>query len=450
MAIIAPFRGLTYNFEKIENIGNIITPPYDVISEKEQEEYYNAHPNNIIRLELGKKKDGDSDLDNRYLRAADYLKKWESEGILTRPVQNAIYLTSHTYDPGDGGNKRVRWGFVSLVKIEEEGSGVILPHERTFSAHKDDRLRLLKACSTQLSQVFGLYDDSGEKILDMLRSFTGAPPEVSFTYKDGTDHKMWRITDSEAIKKVADSMSNKSIFIADGHHRYETSRNFRNFMRESFGKSSEKSYEYVMMYLSDMGEEGLTILPSHRLIRRTEDFNPVNFMEKSQRWFDIEKMVFSPVDAKDRALRIKSSLAEKGSENSAFVFHCSKDSDYYLLSLKTGVMDKIENDLHPSLRKLDVIVLSRLILQKTLGFTKADLDNDGIFQYNSSITSSISLVDSGDCEIAFLLNPTKIEQVQEIARESLVMPRKSTYFYPKVLTGMVLNKIDPDDSIQTF
>ena len=156
------------------------------------------------------------------------------------------------------------------------------------------------------------------------------------------------------------------------------------------------------------------------------------------------------MDAKDRALRLKSILAEKGSENSAFVFHCNKDSDYYLLSLKTGVMDKYENDLHPSLRKLDVIVLSRLILQKTLGFTKADLDNDLIFRYNSSITSSISLVDSGECEIALLLNPTKIEQVQEIARESLVMPRKSTYFYPKVLTGMVLNKIDPDDSIQTF
>lgn len=450
MAIVAPFRGLTYNFKEIKNLKNIITPPYDVISEREQEEYYRAHPNNIIRLELGKKKDTDSDQDNRYTRAADYLKKWEAEEILTRPVRNTIYLTSHSYDPGDGGGTKIRWGFVSLVKIEDEGSGVILPHEKTFSAHKNDRLKLLKACSTQLSQVFGLYDDAGDGILDGLRAFADTPPEVSFTFKDGTGHKMWCIKDSEVIKKVVSSMGNKSIFIADGHHRYETSRNFRNLMRESHGASPSKPYEYVMMYLTDMGEDGLTILPSHRLVKKKEGFDPAGFLEKSQNWFDIEKIVFSPADGRSRSLGVKTELAEKGSDNSAFVFYCNKNNDYYLLSLKAGVMDKLEKDLHPSLRKLDVIVLSRLILQKTLGFTKDDLDHDGIFQYNSSIESSVSLVDSGEFEMTFLLNPTKIEQVQEVARESLTMPRKSTYFYPKVLTGLVLNKIDPDDSIRLF
>ena len=277
MAVIAPFRGLTYNYKKINDLENIITPPYDVISEKEQEEYYNAHPNNIIRLELGKKKDGDSDLQNRYTRASEYLKKWESESILIRSGQDSVYLTSHSYDPGDGSGARVRWGFVALVKIEEEGSGVILPHERTFSAHKDDRLKLLNACSTQLSQVFGLYDDSGEGILDSLRKFSDSPPEISFTFSDGTEHKMWCITDSEIIKKVAGSMKDKSIFIADGHHRYETSRNFRNLMRQSHGADAGRPYEYLMMYLTDMGEEGLTILPSHRLIKKAEGFEIKRF-----------------------------------------------------------------------------------------------------------------------------------------------------------------------------
>ncbi len=450
MAIIAPFRGLTYNYNKINDLEKIITPPYDVISEKEQEEYYNAHPNNIIRLELGKKNDGDSDTENRYTRAADYLKKWESEAVLARSEKDTIYLTSHSYDPGDGGGTRVRWGFVSLIRIEEDGSGVILPHEKTFSAHKDDRLKLLKACSTQLSQVFGLYDDSGEGILDAMRAFTDVPPEMSFTFKDGTDHKLWCITDREVIKKVADAMRDKSIFIADGHHRYETSRNFRNYMRETHGTGADRSHEYVMMYLTDMGEEGLTILPSHRLVKNMKDFEPAGFLEKAQQWFEIEKLTVSGTDEKGCAVELKSALAAKGAENSAFVFYCNKENGYHLMSLKAGVMDEMEKDLHSSLRKLDVIVLSRLILQKALGFTKADLDNDSIFQYNSNIASSLSLVDSGECEIAFLLNPTKIEQVQEIARGSLVMPRKSTYFYPKVLTGMVLNKIDPDDSIQIF
>ena len=205
-----------------------------------------------------------------------------------------------------------------------------------------------------------------------------------------------------------------------------------------------------MMYLTDMGEEGLTILPSHRLIKKTSAFEPAGFFEKAQQWFDIEKMVFSGTCAQEYAPEIKSALAVKGTENSAFIFYCNKDNGFYLMTLKPGVMDEMEKDLHPSLRKLDVIVLSRLILQRGFGFTKADLDNDGIFQYNSNIASSISMVDSGECDITFLLNPTKIEQVQEIARGSLIMPRKSTYFYPKVLTGMVLNKIDPDDRIQVL
>ena len=449
MAIIAPFRGVTYNCSKINDIENIITPPYDIISENEQEEYYNAHPNNIIRLELGKKKEGDSDLENRYTRAADYLEKWESDKILIRSNQDTVYLTSHLYDPEDGGGTRVRWGFISLVKIEEEGSGVILPHEKTFSAHKDDRLKLLKACSTQLSQVFGLYDDSGEGILDAMRKFTDAPPKMSFTFKDGTEHKMWGITDIEVIKKVTSSMKDKAIFIADGHHRYETSRNYRNLMRESNGTGADKPYEYLMMYLTDMGEEGLTILPSHRLIKKKEGFEPGSFLEKARQYFEIENMALTAPGA-ECLTELKNSLAEKGAENSAFIFYCNRNRGYYLMSLKPGIMDEMEKDLHPSLRKLDVIVLSRLILQKSLGFTKADLDNDSIFQYSSNIASSISLVDSGECEITFLLNPTKIEQVQEIARGSLIMPRKSTYFYPKVLTGMVLNKIDPDDKIQVF
>ena len=449
MAIIAPFRGLTYNYNKINDPENIITPPYDIISAKEQDEYYNANPYNIIRLELGKKLGDDSDLENRYTRAAAYLKRWEAENILTRLNKDAIYLTSHSYDPGDGSGTKVRWGFVSLVKIEEEGSGVILPHEKTFSAHKDDRLKLLKACSAQLSQVFGLYDDSGDGILDSMRKFTDSPPEVSFTFKDGTGHKLWCITDRELIKKAAGLMKDKAIFIADGHHRYETSRNFRNFLRETYGKSAEKPYEYVMMYLTDMGEDGLTILPSHRLIKKP-GFDAFDFLEKATKWFEIEKMVFSTTGASTCALEIKSSLAIKGAENTAFIFYCNKDNGYYMMILKPGVMDEMGKELHPSLRKLDVIVLSKLILQEVLGFTKTDLDNDGIFQYNSNIEASISLVDSGEYDITFLLNPTKIEQVQEIARESLIMPRKSTYFYPKVLTGMVMNKIDPDDSIQIF
>ncbi|MFC1494820.1 DUF1015 domain-containing protein [Thermodesulfobacteriota bacterium] len=448
MAIVAPFMGLTYNFNKIGNLGDLITPPYDVITKEEQEGYYQAHPNNIIRLELGNKKKGDSDWDNRYTRAADYIKRWESEDILIQADQNSIYLTSHSYDPGNGEGTRIRWGFISLVKIEDEGSGVILPHERTFSAHKDDRLKLLRACFTQLSQVFGLYDGADKGILKELKKFIDEPPVVSFEFKDGTGHKMWQITDTGTIKKVIDAMADKSIFIADGHHRYETSRNYRNLMRARHGKGPNKQYEYVMMYLTDMGDHGLTILPSHRLVKKCVGFESDNFLKKIDNWFRVEKM-HMPVNGKESYIgAIKKALESREKENTSFVFHCSKNNGYYLLTLRNGIMDQEGENLHPALRELDVIVLSRLIFQKSLGFTKDDLDNDSLFHYNSNTASTISLVDSGKYEMAFLLNPTKIEQVQEIARNSLIMPRKSTYFFPKVLTGLVFNKIDPDGTIK--
>jgi uncharacterized protein (DUF1015 family) len=449
MAIIAPFKGLTYNFDRIDDISKLITPPYDVISEKEQEEYYEAHPNNVIRLILGKKKKGDSDWDNRYTRAADFLKRWESEDILIRSNNDNIYLTSHKYDPGDGTGIRVRWGFISLVHIEDEGSGVILPHEKTFSAHKDDRLKLMRACSSQLSQVFGLYDDAGYGILKKLKSVCNGKPIISFHYKDGTSHGMWSINDREVIKEIANAMSTKTIFIADGHHRYETSRNYRDIMRTRHGRGrGEKPYEYLMMYLTDMSDEGLTILPSHRLIKKYNEFKIDDFLKKANQWFTIDEITLSGLSKDNQRKNIKKALEEKGLSNSAFVFHFHKGEKYRLLSLREGAMDEAEKDLHPSLRKLDVIVLSRLILQKCLGFTKEDLDNEGLFHYNSNMADTISLVDSGSYEMTFMLNPTKMEQVKEIADNSLIMPRKSTYFFPKVLTGMVFNKIDPNESIQ--
>ncbi len=448
MALIAPFKGLTYNFRKIGDVSRVVAPPYDVISEKEQEDYYRTHPNNVIRLILGRKKKGDSDLDNRYTRAADYLRRWESEDILVRSEYPSIYLTSHTYDAG-GGALKSRWGFIVVVHIEDRGSGVVLPHERTFSAHRDDRLKLMRACSAQLSQVFGLYDDNGLDILDTLKESAGFRPEVSFDLRDGTGHKMWVIRDPEVFKKVTRGFRDRSIFIADGHHRYETARNFRNIMRTRYGSGiANRSYEYIMMYLTDMSDKGLTILPSHRLIKKNNQFSRDLFFERARQWFEIDEYPLSGT-GKDNIFRgVKRVLEEKGLHASAIGFHYHGGDRCYILTLKTGMMDETGKDLHPSLRKLDTLVLSRLVLQKCLGFTKEDMDNEGIFHYNSNIEDSISLVNSGVYDMTFMLNPTRVEQVKEVAKNSLMMPRKSTYFYPKVLTGLVFNKIDPHETIQ--
>ena len=449
MAIIAPFKGLTYNFQKTQDFSSLVAPPYDVISKEEQEAYYQANPHNVIRLILGKQKTGDSDWDNRYTRAADFLKRWESEGILTCANQPCIYITSMKYNPGNGDIQRTRWGIITLVRIEEQGSEVILPHERTFSAYKDDRLMLMRACMAQLSQVFGLYEDPDNTILNACKMAISLPPQIAFDLEDGTEHKMWVLQNPLMFKQISDSMSKKPIFIADGHHRYETSRNFRDIMRARYGRRpANRSYEYVMMYLSNMNDESLTILPSHRLIKNVPNFQLEPFLEKVGSKYNIEHFPFSGANILEECAHLEKRLEEAGRLNTVIAFYLHKADRFYLFTLKSDAREQMGDDLHPSLKKLDVLALSRFILQGALGFSKEDLNNDDIFHYQSSMKTAVSQVESGDCQIAFLLNPTEIEQVKEIASNFLIMPRKSTYFYPKIITGLVFNKIDPYEIIQ--
>jgi uncharacterized protein (DUF1015 family) len=344
---------------------------------------------------------------------------------------------------------RVRWGLVALVRIEDEDSGVILPHEQTFSAHKDDRLKLMRACNAQLSQVFALFDDPEDRVFSFLKEAAKTDPLVSFDLSDGTGHKMWDIKDQSVFKKVADAMRDKTIFIADGHHRYETSRNFRNFMRIRHGRKPEnRSYEFVIMYLANMSDKGLTVLASHRMIKRHDNFNPEGVLSTMGQWFDIDEVTSEKSGPQDQVQEIRIRLEESGKQTSSMIFYYHGSNKFYLLSLRPESRDMMGENLHPSLKNLDVLVLSNLVLKKSLGFTDDDLDNDEIFHYNSNMENAISLVTSGKYDMTFLLNHTKVEHVREVASNSLIMPRKSTYFYPKVLTGLVFNKIDRNEVIQ--
>ena len=449
MAIVAPFKGLMYNFKALGNPSSLVAPPYDVISEEEQEAFYQAHPKNVIRLILGKRKTGDSDWDNRYTRSADCFKRWETEEVLIRSDVPCLYLTSHTFDPNDGSEPRTRWGLIALVRIEDEGSGVILPHERTFSAHKDDRLKLMRACNAQFSQIFSLYEDPDNKVLGFAREVTEGRPLLSFKFKDGSHHALWPLPHRGLFKKVADALLDKRIFIADGHHRYETARNYRNSMRARYGyRPPNRAYEFAMMYLTSMDDEGLMILPSHRLIKRCDTFDAGTFFEKIGEWFEIEEAPYSKTDGPTAVASFKRALAEKGQGRSTIGFFHQERNSLFLLSLRPDKQHDMGDDLHPSLKQLDVLVLSRFLLQRTLGFTLEDLNNEEVFLYQSSFRKAVAMVESGSVQMAFLLNPTRIGQVKEVAGHRLIMPRKSTYFYPKVITGLVFNKIDPYEIIQ--
>jgi len=220
-------------------------------------------------------------------------------------------------------------------------------------------------------------------------------------------------------------------------------------MRARYGwRPPNRAYEFVMMYLTSMNDVGLTILPSHRLIKRCETFQLESFLDSIKRWFEISALSFSGSDPASKSLELKGMLEEEGHSTSAIGFHAHGDDRYYLFSLKERVRDEMGEDLHTSLKKLDVLVLSRFIFQKALGFSKEDLDNEEIFHYQSDMAKALSMVDSGNYQMAFLLNPTKMEHVKEVTGNTLIMPRKSTYFYPKVLTGLVFNKIDPYEVIE--
>jgi len=450
MAVIAPFRGLTYDLNTRQDFSSLVAPPYDVISVEQLAALYEANPHNVIRLILGKKKIGDSDWDNQYTRAADFFKRWETEGTLIRGTTPSLYVTSLTYDPGNGDSNCTRWGIIALVRIEEEASGIILPHERTFSAHKDDRLKLMRACSVQFSQIFSLYEDPENRVMELCRKGLSDNPHVSFPLQDGTLHRMWVLQDPSVLKKVTEAFRPKILFIADGHHRYETARNYRNIMRARHGKKPvNRSYEFAMMYLTNLDDRGLTILPSHRLIKRSPDFRIKPFLKTMGEWFEIRKIPLTEKGLSSDAMAFRTAISEAGKNRSAIGFFFNGADSGYLFSLKEGIRKEMGSDLHPALQKLDVLVLSRFILQRALGFRKEDLDDEEIFQYQSSVKFALSSVKSGDFQMAFLLNPTQIGQVRKIAGLSLVMPRKSTYFYPKVLSGLVFNKIDPHEIIQT-
>ncbi len=449
MAVVAPFKGLTYNTNKITRFERVVTPPYDVISEREQEEYYETDPYNVIRLILGKRKIGDSDWDNRYTRAADLFNRWASGGILTRSQVPCIYLVSTEYELPDHSERKTRWGIIALVKIEEHDSSVIRPHERTFTIHREDRLKLMRACSAQFSPVFGLYEDKSDAVRNKLEEIRDSPPQISFMERDGYNYKMWEINRAPIISAIVREMSPKPIIIADGHHRYESARNFRNLMRSRYGVHEvERPYDYVMMYLTNMADKGLAILPYHRLFKSYPDFSAEQLLSAARKWFDVHSFPFSKNHQKEATKGFVSQLSAHGSDTTAIGFYYKGSSDFYLLCLKPGAREELGGDLHPALKKLDVLALSRLVFQRIMGISREDLDDERIIEYESDAGLTLSSVINGRTQMAFLLNPTKIEQIIEVTGNALLMPRKSTFFHPKILTGLVFNKIDPHDIIQ--
>ena len=438
MAEVAPFKAIVYNTRTVLDMADVVTPPYDVISPGEQDAFHTRHPKNIVRLILGKPESSDSETENPHTRAACFFDEWKNDGTLVTDPAPAFYLTTHEFH--HAGSRVSRLGVLARVRLEPFDKGIVRPHEKTFSKVKSERLSLFKRCHANFSPIFTLFPDEGGKIFSMLSGLAAKnAPDLDFTESVGHRHRMWRITDPAGQAAFSGALSKSEVFIADGHHRYETALNYLAWREEKEGPlPPDHPARFVLMYLCSMDDPGLVILPAHRMLTRLSPEALARLDSEVPRYFSIETFPLSG-DGRPRAL---AALSATPPETTGILLLIAGAPFAQLLTLKPGVMDSLFSDvLAPSLRRLDVSVLTHLLFQEILGLTPADMDDADLLRYTINADTLASEVISGRMAAGFVINPSRICEVRDVARDGLVMPRKSTYFYPKVVTGLVMNSL---------
>ena len=458
MAVIIPFRGIYYTLGKIGDLSRVVAPPYDVISPEAQDALYARHPENFVRLILNKETPEDHPGDNRYTRSAHLYRNWRKEGVLVRAPAPQFYFLQEEFKssilpsaPADlAGRNIVRQGFIGLIRLEEYGAGVVLPHEKTQTKPRADRLALMEACGANFSQIFSLYSDEQGAMAPFYRDvFSSGPPQMDVADEEGVRRRLWMVRDPGVLRKVTEIMKSKQIFIADGHHRYETALAYRDKQRSRFPKNSgRETYNFTMMYLAAMEDPGIFILPTHRVVHNLESFDASAFLEQLRSDFSIQAFDFgagNEAPARARFFRELASLADRGRSLGMLLGGQKK---YFLLSLKREKsFDDAQPGLSPSLKALDVNLLHVLILQKRLKIGPQELAAGKQVLYFKGTDEAASAVHSGQGQIAFFLNPTKVYQVRDVSLAGETMPSKSTFFYPKLLSGLVVNPLEPDEEV---
>ncbi len=358
-----------------------------------------------------------------------------------RDAEPSIYLYDQKY-PLEDGDMVVRKGFIALTRLEDFSSGMVKPHEKTLAGPKADRLLLTKACGANFSPIFSLYSDPCCVLESLTRKEKEHAPEIEAADDDGVLHRLWRVTEPSIIKRAQELLDNKPLFIADGHHRYETAMNYRDFMREKTpGFTGKEPFNYVLMYFANMEDQGLMIFPTHRVVFDLPNLHLPSFLEKVQQYFTVDQEACDPSDAASR-LRIRDRLREKGKQQHTLGLYAGGETVYVLGLRDEKSMDRFFEAKAPkALRTLDVSILHRLILEDILGITAEAQEQQTHLRYVKNFEEPFSLVRNGEAQLSFLMNATRISEVRDVANSGEKMPQKSTYFYPKLLTGLVINKI---------
>lgn len=422
MAIIKPFKGMRYT-EKAGDIGTLACPPYDIISEEQRKAYLERNPCNVVRLELPK---GEAP----YQAAGDTLKSWLDEAILKCDMDVGIYIYEEAFlSKVETGVPMSLKGIVCRVKLEDFENNVVLPHEETLSKAKADRFSLMEATNCNFSQIYSLFPDETHSTRIRIDTIT-ANTKPRYEFHDGlVTHRLWVVNDPVTIQAFCDDFIDRKLYIADGHHRYETALNYRNHCRKA--RMYNPGSEYVMMFLADMADEGLLVFPTHRLVRDIPDFDENKLLQSCKAYFEVEPLT-------DTA-NIEAILEAKLHENKKSFVYYSK-TKLVLLTLKDeNLMHEIIPDGSDDYRMLDVSVLHSLILEKLLGIDKENMANQKNLTYTRSKQEALESVTEGKSQCAFFINPTAVSEIGAVAAHGEKMPQKSTYFYPKVTTGLVMN-----------
>jgi len=407
MVMVNAFRGLRYNPDKVDDFSAVVAPPYDVISPEEQDKLYDKSPLNVVRLELTKGFD-----DEKYTRASETFRNWTKDRVLIQDSEPCIYPYYQEFE--DNGIRFTRKGFIAAVRLEDPSSKKILPHERTFPKYKLDRLKLTTACRANLSPVFAIYSDPDGTLQNSIEQKLSEKPIVHATGTDGVKNMLWRISDNGLISEIKSRMLNRNLLIADGHHRYETALEYRDIQRKKFGTNSGNApYEYVLMYLCRGEDDGLVIKPTHRVVKNLGNLQTKEFIQKLEERFEVKKITFDAVP-------------KLGSRE--FAVFTGDSSSVFKVSIKEPLPIVYDN--------LGVMLLHKLVFGEILEEEEAKI------LYTKSREELVSLVNTGEYKLGFILPPLSALDIFEVSMANEKMPHKTTYFYPKLLSGLVFHLLD--------
>jgi uncharacterized protein (DUF1015 family) len=445
MALVYPFRAYRYNPE-IAPFDRVLTQPYDKISPAQQEKYYAADPHNLIAVEKGRTSPQDTPQNNVYTRAAAALEGWIAENAVKQDAAPAFYAYTQEFTVPGSSTRRTRRGFIGAGQLEDYANNVIFRHEHTLSGPKADRLELLRHTHTHTGQLFMLYSDPQRRVDVILREVEASEKPVTELLDEyGVTHRLWMIADADRVATIQKAMAEQKLVIADGHHRYETSLNFRNESRTKSGKViPDAAYERSMMTFVNTQSEGLTILPTHRVVNNLRDFSWTAVRRYLEPWFVTDVFSFSNNAQRAEALeKFRTRLMQVKMQRAIGVYSATNAASkaFYLLTLRPEAdVAQILPALSPMQRQLDVVLLHQGILEPALGVTPHAVASESNLAYEREFTAAIEAVDRG-AQAAFLLNPVDVGVVMKVATSGEVMPQKSTDFYPKLLSGITMYRV---------